>query len=116
MSSENFPLLTKGVYLNTAYVGLMSKPMAAFRNKYENKFLYQGGNYKTDAYSSLEMTHHSLARFFGLTPDHIFVVPNFSFGIRSFTSARLSENNGSVIPARRIINVNSFVLSIADEK
>mgnify|MGYP001200175140 CR=1 FL=1 len=82
MSSENFPLLTKGVYLNTAYVGLMSKPMADFRNKYENKFLYQGGNYKSDAYSSLEMTHHSLARFFGLTPDHIFVVPNFSFGIR----------------------------------
>ena len=40
MYSKIFPLLSKGVYLNTAYVGLMSKALVEFRAKNEKDYLW----------------------------------------------------------------------------
>ena len=49
MSLEIFPLLTKSTYLNTAYVGPMSKDLAVFRRKHEDEYVQNGGEYKTKA-------------------------------------------------------------------
>ncbi|MDA9569275.1 aminotransferase class V-fold PLP-dependent enzyme, partial [Flavobacteriaceae bacterium] len=86
MSTEIFPLLTKSTYLNTAYVGPMSKDLAVFRNKHEYEYVQNGGDYKIKAYASLEETHHVLAKFFGSNPINTFVIPNFSIGIRNAIS------------------------------
>ena len=86
MSTEIFPLLTKSTYLNTAYVGPMSKSLAAFRRKHEADYVQNGGEYKINAYKAIKETHETLANFFGSSPDNTFVVPNFSIGIRTAIS------------------------------
>ena len=43
MNKENFPLLTKTTYLNTAYVGLISSRLAEFRRSSEEFYLFKGG-------------------------------------------------------------------------
>ncbi|MFL2598183.1 MAG: hypothetical protein ACJ0P4_09925 [Flavobacteriaceae bacterium] len=86
MSLEIFPLLTKSTYLNTAYVGPMSKDLAVFRRKHEYEYVQNAGDYKIKAYASLEETHNVLANFFGSTPANTFVIPNFSIGIRNAIS------------------------------
>ena len=82
MYTDNLPLLTNTTYLNTAYVGPMSRGLAEFRRKQEEEFVQKGGDYKSKAYETLDETHKSLAHFFGTQPDHTFVIPNFSVGIR----------------------------------
>ena len=86
MSLEIFPLLTKSTYLNTAYVGPMSKGLAVFRRKHEYEYVQNAGDYKIKAYASLEETHNVLAKFFGSTLANTFVIPNFSIGIRNAIS------------------------------
>ena len=93
MSSEIFPLLTKSTYLNTAYVGPMSKTLADFRNKHEADYVQSGGDYKLNAYNSLQETHEILANFFGSSPANTFVIPSFSIGIRNAISLLPKELN-----------------------
>ena len=83
MNKENFPLLTKTTYLNTAYVGLISSRLAEFRRSSEEFYLFKGGDkYKVQAYDELVSIHQNFASFFGLTPNRCFGIPNFSLGIR----------------------------------
>mgnify|MGYP001209989961 FL=1 len=86
MDQEFFPLLTNGTYLNTAYVGPMSKALADFRREHEAAYVQNGGDYKTDAYVTLNDTHIALAEFFGASSSNTFVIPNFSIGIRNVIS------------------------------
>ena len=78
MNADFFPLLTKGTYLNTAYVGPLSTALAEFRNAQEQHYVENGVDYKISADAVLEKTHHALAHFFGLETKRTFVVPNFS--------------------------------------
>ena len=41
MTLENYPLLKKGTYLNTAYMGLMSLSLSNYRRDYEQGYLNQ---------------------------------------------------------------------------
>ena len=66
MFKEQFPLLTNTTYLNTAYVGLMSTPLADFRRSHEEAYLLNGGDhYKIQAYKDLDKMHQNFASFFG---------------------------------------------------
>ena len=85
MYSKTFPLLSKGVYLNTAYVGLMSKGLVKFRANNEKDYLQKGEDYKKNSYKTLEETHITISRFFGVDLNNAFVVNNFSSGIRYVT-------------------------------
>ena len=82
MYSKIFPLLSKGVYLNTAYVGLMSKELVEFRANNEKDYLQKGEDYKKNSYKILEEAHTTISRFFGVNLNNAFVVNNFSSGIR----------------------------------
>ncbi len=91
MASEIFPLLTKGTYLNTAYMGLMSEDMSNFRRDYEKRYLLEAEPYKLNEDNLLSETHENLAEFFDAYEKNIFAIPNFSFGIRQAISY-LPEN------------------------
>ena len=83
MNKDQYPLLTNITYLNTAYVGLMSSELAKFRRTHEEDYLSKGGDYyKIKADAKLESIHNNFASFFGLAPDRIFGISNFSSGIR----------------------------------
>ena len=82
MYSKIFPLLSKGIYLNTAYVGLMSKRLVEFRANNEKDYLQKGEDYKKNSYEILEEAHRTVSRFFSVNLNNAFVVNNFSSGIR----------------------------------
>ena len=82
MYSKIFPLLSKGIYLNTAYVGLMSKGLVEFRTNNEKDYLQKGEDYKKNSYKTLEEAHRTVSRFFSVNLNNAFVVNNFSSGIR----------------------------------
>ena len=63
MYSNIFPLLSKGIYLNTAYVGLMSKGLVEFRTNNEKDYLQKGEDYKKNSYKTLEEAHRTVSRF-----------------------------------------------------
>ena len=82
MYSKIFPLLSKGIYLNTAYVGLMSKGLVEFSANNEKDYLQKGEDYKKNSYKTLEEAHRTVSRFFSVNLNNAFVVNNFSSGIR----------------------------------
>ena len=86
MTLENYPLLKKGTYLNTAYMGLMSLSLSNYRRDYEQGYLNQGDSYKFNADNLLSDTHVNLSNFFGSKEKNTFVIPNFSTGIRKITN------------------------------
>ena len=86
MTSENYPLLKKGTYLNTAYMGLMSESLSSFRRDYEMGYLNGGESYKFNADNLLFETHENLSNFFGSKEKNTFVIPNFSTGIKHITN------------------------------
>ena len=79
---NDFPLLNSSIYLNTAYVGLMSKSLYDFRQDFELQYLHKGDEYKLNAYKCLDETHASIASFISSEKDQTYFVPNFSTGIR----------------------------------
>lgn len=93
MIKEDYPLLTTTTYLNTAYVGLMSRKLADFRRKQEEAYVVEGGDrYKIKAYKVLEAMHQNFAHFFGLASSRCFGVSNFSSGLRTAISFLSKQN------------------------
>lgn len=83
MSFHNdFLALKSCTYLNTAYVGLMSKPLYDFRSNFEKDYLLNGDKYKIDAYDHLDQTHATISSFIGSKKEQTYFVSNFSVGIR----------------------------------
>lgn len=80
--SIEFPVLEHSTYLNTAYVGLMPQGLLDFRAQQESKYWQMGDAYKIEAYEKLPLYHQNLANYLHADPDHCYVVPNFSEGIR----------------------------------
>ena len=77
-----FPLLENSTYLNTAYVGLMSKDLMEFRAEEESTYLHIGDQYLTAANKKLPQYHQNLGHFLGADPQYCYFVSNFSEGIR----------------------------------
>ena len=84
MTSQNYPLLKKGTYLNTAYMGLMSESLSNFRRDFEMRYLNEGESYKLNANNLLFETHKTFL-IFGSKEKH-FVIFNFSTGIKYITN------------------------------
>ena len=71
---NDFPLLNSSTYLNTAYVGLMSKSLYDFRVNFELEYLIEGDEYKLNAYKRLDRTHASIADFISSQKDQTYFV------------------------------------------
>lgn len=79
-----FPILNECIYLNTAYVGPPSTGLMQFRSTYDHHFLEEVDQFKIKGNDKLAAQRSSIASFFGAQPNHTFITPNFSVGIRFF--------------------------------
>ena len=79
---NDFLALKSSTYLNTAYVGLMSRSLYDFRSNFEKDYLLNGDKYKIDAYERLDKTHATISSFISSKKEQTFFVSNFSVGIR----------------------------------
>ena len=80
---EDFPLLKKCIYLNTAYVGLMSKGLYDFRRKYDLDYINKGDHVYMSKYQIVNKARISISKFFGSKINQTFVSSNFSSALRS---------------------------------
>jgi len=79
---DDFPLLKKCVYLNTAYVGLMSKGLYSFRRKYDLDYINKGDHIYMSKHEIVNKTRTSISRFFGSKINQTFISSNFSSALR----------------------------------
>ena len=80
---EDFPLLKKCIYLNTAYVGLMSKGLYDFRRKYDLDYINKGDHVYMSKHQIVNKARISISKFFGSKINQTFVSSNFSSALRS---------------------------------
>ena len=80
---EDFPLLKKCIYLNTAYVGLMSKDLYDFRRKYDLDYINKGDHVYMSKHQIVNKARISISKFFGSKINQTFVSSNFSSALRS---------------------------------
>ncbi|MEO1010824.1 MAG: aminotransferase class V-fold PLP-dependent enzyme [Bacteroidota bacterium] len=82
VSLENeFPVLGRCTYLNTAASGLLSKSLIDWRARHDQAFLEEGSMMKSRAIEDIPGVRQSVARFFKTRPDNVALVPNFSLGL-----------------------------------
>ena len=77
---DDFPALKSSIYFNTAYVGLMSKSLYDFRTNFEQNYLFNGDNYKIDAYDRLSQTQEYISQFIGSKKEQTFFCIEFLCG------------------------------------
>ena len=80
---DDFPLLKKCIYLNTAYVGLMSKGLYDFRRKYDLDYINKGDHVYMSKHQIVNKARISISKFFGSKINQTFVSSNFSSALRS---------------------------------
>lgn len=80
---DDFPLLKKCIYLNTAYVGLMSQSLYDFRRKYDLDYINKGDHVYMSKHQIVNKARISISKFFGSKINQTFVSSNFSSALRS---------------------------------
>lgn len=80
---HDFPLLKKCIYLNTAYVGLMSKGLSDFRRKYDLDYMNKGDHIYMSKHKIVNKARTSISKFFGSKINQTFISSNFSSALRS---------------------------------
>ncbi len=80
---DDFPLLKKCIYLNTAYVGLMSKGLYDFRRKYDLDYINKGDHINMSKHEIVNKARTSISKFFGSKINQTFISSNFSSALRS---------------------------------
>lgn len=81
--SSAFPVLKNYTYLNTAYSGLLSVDIAAWRAGHDNEFVVGGSKFREGNASLFNNLKSHLASLFGVKKENTFLVPNFSIGFNT---------------------------------
>jgi len=79
--SQEFPVLEKYTYLNTAASGLLPKSVAEWRHQHDEAFVAQGSSFRDHHKEHIWEIKGEVARFFETEADRIALVPNFTFGL-----------------------------------
>jgi|TARA_Y100000992_G_scaffold49919_1_gene29318 cysteine desulfurase/selenocysteine lyase len=90
-----FPVLNSSVYLNTAYVGLMSKELFSYRKKIDSDFLNDGDKFKIDSLEKINKYRETISSFINSKIENTFFTVNFSTGYRYVLD--MIPNNASVL-------------------
>ena len=77
-----FPILESTVYLNTAYVGPISKELFNYRKKIDNQFLNNGDKFKMDSLEKINLYSKTISTFINAKQENTFFTVNFSTGFR----------------------------------
>ncbi|KLT65401.1 aminotransferase class V-fold PLP-dependent enzyme [Pedobacter sp. BMA] len=78
--TSQFPILNNCTYLNTAYAGLLSTELAAWRRNHDQQFVEMGSNFRLEHHLVLDETRKEVAQLFGSDLANTYLVQNFSIG------------------------------------
>ena len=81
---EQFPILSRGTYLNTASSGILSTSLLDWRRNHDLEFFNQGSGFRLNQAAFLQQVKEKVADFFGAKAANTFLVPNFSYGFNIF--------------------------------
>lgn len=80
---NEFPVLSKYTYLNTASCGLISKSLLDWRREHD-KNLWEDASIFRDLHKAhIKSIRDTVARFMGAGENEVALVPNFSFGLNT---------------------------------
>lgn len=82
--TDQFPLLERYTYLDTASSGILSKTQVDWRYAHDRAFFDQGSLFRLTQAASLQDVKVTVARFFNANVANTFLLPNFSFGFNTF--------------------------------
>jgi len=80
---EEFPVLGRYTYLNTASCGLISQSIVSWRREHDENLLSQGSIFRDLHKPHIESVRASVARFFKASENEVGLLPNFSFGFNT---------------------------------
>jgi selenocysteine lyase/cysteine desulfurase len=80
---DQFPLLEKYTYLDTASSGLLSKRQLNWRHAHDQSFFEQGSLFRLTQAAFLNDVKVHVANFFNAKAENSFLIPNFSFGFNT---------------------------------
>lgn len=75
-----FPVLKNNIYLNTAYSGLLSVDIAAWRAAHDKEFVEGGSLFRQQNLTITDQLRSNISSLFGANEENTFLVPNFSIG------------------------------------
>jgi len=78
---EQFPILKKYTYANTASTGLIPKSAIAWRNQHDREFLEEASNMRMHSGGILSDTRKTVATFFGASLKNVALLQNFTLGL-----------------------------------
>ncbi len=81
---EEFPILSKYTYLNTASAGLLPKSVMQWRHKHDEVFVAEASIFRDLHKPHMESIKETIANFVGAKKNETALVPNFSFGMNTF--------------------------------
>lgn len=81
--TDQFPLLEKYTYLDTASSGILSKKLVNWRAVHDQTFFEQGSLFRLTQAAFLNDVKVTVARFFNSKVENTFLLPNFSFGFNT---------------------------------
>jgi selenocysteine lyase/cysteine desulfurase len=108
--TEQFPIISTSTYLNTASSGILSKSLLDWRRSHDTDFYHQGSTFRMQQAEFLNDVKCTVARFFKISPDNTFLVPNFSFGFNTFLEG-LSGNQKFLLVRDDYPSINYAVQS-----
>ncbi|MFP5080027.1 aminotransferase class V-fold PLP-dependent enzyme [Pedobacter sp. JCM 36344] len=81
--TDQFPLLEKYTYLDTASSGLLSQRQVNWRRVHDQTFFEQGSLFRLTQAAFLHDVKATIAKFFNAKTENSFLIPNFSFGFNT---------------------------------
>lgn len=81
--TDQFPILEKYTYLNTANHGLLSQDLVDYRNSLDQKMRDEASVFTNKRNVFIDEVRHTIANFIGADSDFTAVIPNFSTGFNT---------------------------------
>ena len=78
--STSFPILKDSTYLNTAYSGLLSVDIAAWRAAHDKEFVEGASNFREINAGLINKLRSNISNLFNVKKENTFLCPNFSIG------------------------------------
>lgn len=81
--TSDFPILKDYTYLNTAYSGLLTVDIAAWRAEHDKEFVTGGSKFREVNAGLIDKLRSNISNLFKVKEENTFLVPNFSIGFNT---------------------------------
>jgi len=81
--TDEFPVTSEYIYLNTASCGLLSKSLVAWRHEHDTNLMRGGSMFRDLHKAHIREIRNDVSQFFSTSESNVALVPNFSFGLNS---------------------------------